>query len=90
MGEQRYRRCPICQARYMWALLAPTLPCGHPRPKQKRGFAGMPKAKQLQLASKGGTMAHLKGTAHTFTSAEAKRAGAKGGKISRGGRGRLP
>jgi len=45
--------------------------------------------KQREIASKGGRAAHLKGTAHQWTSEEARNAGRKGGQISRGGRGRL-
>ena len=36
--------------------------------------------KQRKIASKGGKAAHAKGTAHEFTSEEARRAGRKGGK----------
>ncbi len=46
----------------------------------KRGFAGMDQQKQREIASKGGKAAHAKGTAHEFTSDEARRAGSKGGK----------
>ncbi len=45
----------------------------------KRGFAAMDEAAQRQIASKGGQSAHLKGSAHEFASAEARRAGQKGG-----------
>ena len=45
--------------------------------------------KQREIASKGGRAAHTKGTAHEWTSEEARSAGRKGGMISRGGRGRL-
>ena len=45
--------------------------------------------KQREIASKGGRAAHAKGTAHEWTSEEARSAGRKGGQISRGGRGRL-
>ena len=45
----------------------------------KRGFASMPGGQQREIASKGGIAAHQKGTAHEFTSAEAKMAGHKGG-----------
>ena len=45
--------------------------------------------KQREIASKGGRAAHQKGTAHEWTSEEARSAGRKGGQISRGGRGRL-
>lgn len=40
------------------------------------------------IASKGGLAAHRKGTAHEWTSDEAREAGRKGGMVSRGGRGR--
>ena len=43
--------------------------------KERRGFASMTPEKQ--------------GTAHEWTSEEARSAGRKGGQISRGGRGRL-
>ena len=52
----------------------------------KRGFASMDPAKQREIASKGGRAAHAKGTAHEFTSEEARIAGRKGGEASRGGR----
>lgn len=45
----------------------------------KRGFASMDQAKQREIASKGGRAAHAKGTAHEFTSDEARVAGRKGG-----------
>ncbi len=45
--------------------------------------------KQREIASKGGRAAHQKGTAHEWTSEEARQAGRKGGQVSRGGRGRL-
>ena len=57
--------------------------------KDSRGFASMAAEKQREIASKGGRAAHLKGTAHEWTSEEARAAGRKGGQISRGGRGRL-
>lgn len=44
-----------------------------------RGFASMDPAKQREIASKGGKAAHQKGTAHEFTSEEAREAGRKGG-----------
>lgn len=47
-----------------------------------RGFASMDQQKQREIASKGGKAAHLKGTAHEFTSEEARRAGSKGGKAA--------
>jgi general stress protein YciG len=45
----------------------------------KRGFASMDTAKQREIASKGGRAAHAKGTAHEFTTDEARVAGRKGG-----------
>ncbi|MBD2355359.1 stress-induced protein [Tolypothrix sp. FACHB-123] len=45
----------------------------------KRGFASMDEDKQREIASKGGHAAHEKGTAHEFTSEEAREAGRKGG-----------
>ena len=47
--------------------------------KDERGFASMDQTKQREIASKGGKAAHAKGTAHQFTSEEAKAAGRKGG-----------
>ena len=49
----------------------------------KRGFSSMDPAKQREIASKGGKAAHEKGTAHEFTSEEARAAGRKGGAASR-------
>ena len=57
--------------------------------KERRGFASMPPEKQREIASKGGRAAHEKGTAHEWTAEEARRAGQIGGRISRGGQGRL-
>jgi general stress protein YciG len=57
--------------------------------KDRRGFASMSIEKQREIASKGGKAAHIKGTAHEWTSETAAAAGRKGGRISRGGRGRL-
>jgi len=53
----------------------------------KRGFASMEGEKQRVIASKGGRAAHAKGTAHEWSSDEARAAGRKGGE-SRGARGR--
>ena len=58
--------------------------------KERRGFASMSPERQREIASKGGRAAHEKGTAHEWTPEEARRAGRKGGQVSRGGRGRLP
>lgn len=42
---------------------------------KNRGFASMDPARQREIASEGGKAAHQKGTAHEFTSEEARRAG---------------
>ena len=54
--------------------------------KTPRGFAAMNPEAQRAIAAKGGRAAHQKGTAHEFTSEEARIAGRKGGEASRGGR----
>ena len=51
--------------------------------KQHKGFAAMDRSKQREIASKGGKAAHAKGTAHVFTSEEARIAGRKGGKVAK-------
>ena len=50
--------------------------------KEDRGFASMDRGKQREIASKGGKAAHQKGTAHEWTSEEAREAGRKGGMAS--------
>lgn len=47
--------------------------------KSRRGFASMSPEKLREITSKGGKAAHAKGTAHKFTSEEAREAGRKGG-----------
>jgi general stress protein YciG len=47
--------------------------------KSKRGFASMDANRQREIASKGGRAAHAKGTAHEWSSDEARVAGQKGG-----------
>ena len=54
--------------------------------KTPRGFAAMDPQAQRAIAAKGGRAAHQKGTAHEFTSEEARIAGRKRGEASRGGR----
>ena len=46
---------------------------------RNRGFASMNSERQKEIARKGGKAAHEKGTAHEFTSEEARAAGRKGG-----------
>ena len=48
-----------------------------------RGFASMDPQKQREIASKGGRAAHVQGTAHEWSSEEARQAGRKGGAASR-------
>ncbi len=55
-----------------------------------RGFGAMSKEKQQAIASKGGKASHALGTGHEWTSETARAAGRRGGKASRGGRGKLP
>jgi general stress protein YciG len=50
---------------------------------EDRGFASMDSTKQREIASKGGKAAHQKGTAHQWTSEEAREAGRRGGQASR-------
>ncbi len=47
--------------------------------RSQRGFASMDAQRQREIARKGGKAAHSKGTAHQFTSDEARAAGRKGG-----------
>src|SRR5690349_6123432 len=51
--------------------------------KEHRGFASMDRDKQREIASKGGRAAHVRGTAHEWTSEQAREAGRKGGLASR-------
>jgi general stress protein YciG len=50
--------------------------------KEDRGFASMDRSKQREIASRGGKAAHQKGSAHEWTSEEAREAGRKGGMAS--------
>lgn len=61
-----------------------------PEPKQRRGFALLSPERVREISSKGGKAAHAVGTAHQFTSEEARAAGAKGGKAPHTVRGRGP
>lgn len=57
--------------------------------KSTRGFASMDAERVREIARMGGRASQEKGTAHRWTSEQAREAGRKGGTISRGGRGRL-
>ncbi len=53
--------------------------------RQRRGFAAMDPARQREIASEGGRVAHEKGRAHEWTGEEAGEAGRKGGTGPRNG-----
>jgi hypothetical protein len=46
--------------------------------KEDRGFASMDRHKQREIARRGGKAAHERGTAHVWTSEEAREAGRRG------------
>jgi general stress protein YciG len=50
--------------------------------KKKRGFAAMDPALVREISSKGGIAAHEAGTAHSWTTEEARAAGRKGGQAT--------
>ena len=50
--------------------------------KGQRGFASMDRVKQREISSRGGKAVHQKGTAHKWTSKEAREAGRKGGQTT--------
>jgi general stress protein YciG len=58
--------------------------------RRPRGFAAMDRSKVSEIASKGGKAAHAAGTAHQFSSDEARNAGRKGGVAPHVRRGRGP
>jgi uncharacterized protein len=63
------------------------------RRPRRRGFAAMDRDHVKEIASKGGRAAHAAGTAHQFSSEEARQAGRKGGMaphVRRGGVRRRP
>ncbi len=49
------------------------------KPRRRRGFAAMDPKLVSELATRGGKAAHRAGTAHEFSSEEARVAGRKGG-----------
>lgn len=57
--------------------------------KKRRGFSAMSREKVIAIAQKGGRAAHAAGTAHRFTSDEARAAGKKGGAAPHVRRGRV-
>jgi len=50
--------------------------------QRRRGFAAMSRDRLREIASLGGRKAHQKGTAHRWTTEEARAAGRKGGHVS--------
>ncbi len=52
------------------------------KPRRPRGFAAMDRKLVSEIARKGGKAAHSAGTAHEFTSEEARAAGRKGGQAT--------
>jgi general stress protein YciG len=59
------------------------------KPRRPRGFAAMDRKLVSEIARKGGKAAHSAGTAHEFTSEEAREAGRKGGHASHANRRKL-
>jgi general stress protein YciG len=57
-----------------------------PRPRKPRGFAAIDRNLVREIARKGGKAAHAAGTAHEFTSEEARAAGRKGGQATHANR----
>lgn len=51
--------------------------------KSTRGFASFSPEKRKMVAAKGGRSAHAQGKAHQFTSQEARKFGALGGRAGR-------
>jgi general stress protein YciG len=60
----------------------PPVEGGEAKPKRPRGFAAMDRTLVSAIARKGGKAAHSAGTAHEFTSDEAREAGRKGGRAT--------
>ena len=52
------------------------------KPRRPRGFAAMDRKLVSEIARKGGKAAHSAGTAHEFTTEEARVAGRKGGRAT--------
>ncbi len=50
------------------------------RAKRSGGFSGMDPARQREISAKGGRAAHAKGTAHSWSEAEAREMGRRGGR----------
>lgn len=61
------------------ATEAPQAQTTEEKPRRRRGFAAMDPKLVSELATRGGKAAHRAGTAHEFSSEEARIAGRKGG-----------
>jgi uncharacterized protein len=59
------------------------------KPKRARGFAAMDRKLVSEIARKGGKAAHSAGTAHEFSSEEARVAGQRGGRATHAKRRKL-
>lgn len=57
---------------------------------RKKGFAAMDPLRQREIASEGGKSAQRQGTAHRYTSEEAREAGRKGGLAKKANRAATP
>ena len=68
-----------CNMVDMSMIVEPELQLVVPDGRKRGGFASMNKERLLELASKGGLAATANGSAHKWTSVEAKEAGRKGG-----------
>jgi general stress protein YciG len=60
----------------------PQAPDSPPPARKPRGFAAIDRNLVREIARKGGKAAHAAGTAHEFTSDEAREAGRKGGQAT--------
>jgi general stress protein YciG len=61
-------------------------PAAAPPARKPRGFAAIDRNLVKEIARKGGKAAHAAGTAHEFTSEEARVAGRKGGQATHANR----
>jgi general stress protein YciG len=66
----------------------PSAPEAAAPPRKRRGFAAMDPKLVSEISRKGGKAAHSAGTAHEFSSDEARAAGRKGGLATHAKRGR--
>ena len=65
-------------------MFTETTPEGAVPPVAKpRGFAMLDPEKRREISRRGGIAAHAKGTAHEFTTDEARAAGRKGGQVTK-------